>query len=324
REQDIIRRQVGHLTRLVDDLLDVSRITRGKIDLALKPIEIAATVARAMELASPLLEQRKHRVVVDVAPRGLGVCADADRLAQVVVNLLTNAAKYSDPGSTIAVRAAKIGDAVELRVRDHGVGIPGDMLDRVFDAFTQQPQTIDRSQGGLGLGLTIVRTLVEKHGGTVRATSAGPGRGSEFVVRLPYARVPDAPNAAAAAEPIVEEPRAERILVVDDNEDAAEMLQGALEHLGYTVDVATDGPAALERARAFKPDIALLDIGLPVMDGYEVAQRLRAELANGIRLIAVTGYGQEHDRRRSFEAGFASHLVKPIDLSQLQDVLSRS
>jgi signal transduction histidine kinase len=324
REQDVIRRQVGHLTRLVDDLLDISRITRGKIELALQPMELATIIARAMELASPLLEQRQHRVLVDIAPRGLGVCADADRLSQVVVNLLTNAAKYSDPESTIAVSAARTDGIVELRVRDEGVGIPPQMLDHIFESFVQQRQTIDRSQGGLGLGLTIVRTLVEKHGGTVHAHSAGVGKGSEFIVRLPFTPVPDAPVLSTSSAAVAAPSRAERVLVVDDNEDAAEMLQGALEYLGYTVAVATDGAAALVQARAFKPNIALLDIGLPVMDGYEVAERLRAELpADEILLIAVTGYGQEHDRKRSREAGFSSHLVKPIELSQLQDVLSR-
>jgi len=322
REQDVIQRQVGHLTRLVDDLLDVSRITRGKIELALTPVELASVVARAIELASPLFEQRQHRMDVDVPPHGLGVCGDVDRLAQVIVNLLTNAAKYSDPHSTIEISGSRVGETVELKVRDYGVGIAPDMLAHIFDAFVQQPQTLDRSHGGLGLGLTIVRSLVEKHGGSVDARSAGVGRGSEFVVRLPFEPVPDVTRLALPPKPSVQ-PRAERVLVVDDNEDAAQLLQDALEHLGYTVAIAHDGPTAVTRAREFEPDVALLDIGLPVMDGYELAQRLRQERGDKpLLLIAVTGYGQEQDRSRSLAVGFKEHIVKPIALDALEAALA--
>jgi signal transduction histidine kinase/CheY-like chemotaxis protein len=329
REQQVIERQVGHLTRLVDDLLDVSRITRGKIELNARPRELADVVAHAMEIASPLLEQRGHHVHVEVPRHGLGVNADLDRLAQVLANLLTNAAKYSDPGSHIWVRASRDGGDVEIRVKDGGIGIAPDMLTRVFEPFIQQTQSLDRSRGGLGLGLAIVRSLVERHGGTVRAESDGPGRGSEFVVRLPAIAIAEEP-APLAETPFetakVPETRRQRILVVDDNHDAAEMLKYALETLGFVVELAHDGPSALQKAETFHPNIALLDIGLPVMDGYELAVRLRAQRAggNGLRLIALSGYGQERDRARSMGAGFDAHLVKPIDLGRLEALLQKS
>jgi CheY-like chemotaxis protein len=323
REIAVIDRQVGHLTRLVDDLLDVSRITRGKIELDRRPIELWDAVARAMEVASPLLEQRRHLVDVDVPSSGLMVEADIHRLAQVISNLLTNAAKYSDQESRIIVQARRADASVQLTVRDEGIGIPSEMLNRVFDAFVQQPQTIDRSSGGLGLGLAIVRSLVHMHGGTVRAESVGTGRGSTFVVELPVAK-----TRRTEPETIIEttargSSNRRRVLIVDDNEDAADMLEGALVQIGYDVAVAHDGPSALECARTFDPDVALLDIGLPVMDGYEVAERLRAQTDGGrnLSLIAVTGYGQEANRVRSDRAGFERHLVKPIDLQQLAAVL---
>jgi signal transduction histidine kinase/response regulator of citrate/malate metabolism len=328
REQDVLERQVTHLSRLVDDLLDISRITRGKIDLSRRAVELSEVVLRAMEIASPVLEHAHHEVLLDVPRKGLGVDADIERLAQVVSNLLTNAAKYSDPRSRIHVTGSRTGDWVKLSVKDEGSGIAPEMLSRVFDAFVQQPQTLERSRGGLGLGLAIVRSLVEQHGGTVRAFSAGIGRGSEFIVELPWdpsARTPrsdhgSAPRAAARSE------QPKQILVVDDNEDAAVMLQHALSSLGYRVAVAGDGPSALDVCASFQPDVALLDIGLPVMDGYELAQRLRELLIDSgrvphLRLMAVTGYGQETDRARSADAGFHVHLVKPIELGRLARVI---
>jgi len=319
REIAVIDRQVGHLTRLVDDLLDVSRITRGKIELDRRPIEVWDAVARAMEVASPLLEQRRHLVDVDVPSSGLVVDADIHRLAQVVSNLLTNAAKYSDPESRIMIRAERVDKTVKLTVKDEGIGIPPEMLGRVFDAFVQQPQAIDRSSGGLGLGLAIVRSLVTMHGGTVRAESLGAGRGSAFVVELPIAPSRRSEAAIPVKAAVRGASNRRRVLVVDDNEDAAEMLAGALVQIGYDVVVAHDAPSALERSREFDPDVALLDIGLPVVDGYELAERLRlqAEGRRTLSLIAVTGYGQEADRVRSDRAGFERHLVKPIDLQQL-------
>jgi CheY-like chemotaxis protein len=326
-EQAVIERQVSHLVRLVDDLLDISRITRGMIDLRKERLELGAVVAQGLEMASPMLQQRRQTVNVAVAPKGLVVDGDLGRLAQVVSNLLTNASKYSDPGTTIHVAAERTpGEEgwIRLRVRDEGVGIAPEMLEKIFELFVQQQQSLDRSKGGLGLGLAIVRSLVELHGGRVRAESAGPGRGSEFSVDLPLATgaavvrevPPPAPPERAA-------PGAVRALIVDDNQDAAETLAEVLADLGYEVATAHDGIAALNVATAFKPTVCLLDIGLPSMDGYELARRLRASAAlpDGARLIAVTGYGQDNDRRLSSAAGFDAHLVKPVDLDALIDLV---
>ena len=327
RERTVIERQVSHLTRLVDDLLDVSRIARGKVELRDDLVEISEVVAKAIEIATPLLDQRTHALGVDV-PRRLWVRGDAIRLNQVVSNLLTNAAKYTPSGGRITVRAAEERGDIVIRVRDTGIGIAPDVLPHVFDLFVQERQAIDRSQGGLGLGLTIVRHLVERHGGTVSAHSDGPHAGSEFVVRLPQAIVPVEPEVAADAESafasvVAPGETALKILVVDDSVDGAEMLAAALSAKGYKTQVAFDAPAALRIAAHFYPAIAFLDIGLPVMDGYELAARLRdmPEL-NGIRLFALTGYGQEADRQRTQNAGFDHHFVKPIDLDAVAAVLA--
>jgi signal transduction histidine kinase len=324
RERTIIERQVRHLTRLVDDLLDVSRITRGKIELKRERIEISEIVAKAIEMASPLIEQRQHNLSVDLPRHGLAVEVDAIRMAQVVANLLNNAAKYTEPHGTIAIGARVEGDATVLRVRDTGIGLSPEMLPRVFDLFVQERQALDRSQGGLGLGLAIVKTLVELHGGTVEAHSEGHGRGSEFVVRLPALR--DAVRSASPAPEALEDavrPDALRILVVDDNADAADLLAAGVRLMGHVARTANDGPAALQMAARFRPDVALLDIGLPVMDGYELARHLRALPGlESVRLIAVTGYSQEADRRDTAAAGFERHLVKPIQLGELQEVLA--
>ncbi|MGN6105017.1 MAG: ATP-binding response regulator, partial [Kofleriaceae bacterium] len=317
-EQDVIERQVNHLRRLVDDLLVVSRIARGKIDLRKERIEIAQVIARAVETTMPLFEQRQHRFELHVPRTGLEVDADPDRLAQVFSNLLTNAAKYSEQGTRISVVAERVDDRVRVRVIDEGVGISADMIEKVFQMFVQQSQTLDRSRGGLGLGLSIVKSLVELHGGSVTVRSDGLGRGSEFAVEL------DAAALHATDQPQLDllgsdQGAAKRILVVDDNDDAALTLKKALERLGYAVAIAHDGPAALRAATTFEPDIALLDIGLPVMDGYELAQRLLAQ--RQIHLVAVTGYGQESDRKRTADAGFAMHLTKPVDLSRLEHVV---
>ena len=326
RERTVIERQVSHLTRLVDDLLDVSRIARGKVELKEELVEIAEVVAKAIEIATPLLDQRAHALDVDV-PRTLWVRGDEIRLNQVVSNLLTNAAKYTPPGGRITVRATEERSDIVIRVRDTGIGIAPDVLPRVFDLFVQERQAIDRSQGGLGLGLTIVRNLVERHGGTVSAHSDGPGTGSEFVIRLPRANVPIESEVAAdvvSASEWVGTPSeaALRILVVDDSVDGAVMLAAALRAKGYKTQVAFDAPAALRIAAEFRPAIAFLDIGLPVMDGYELAARLRGlpEL-NGIRLFALTGYGQASDRQKTRNAGFDHHFVKPIDLDAIEAVL---
>jgi CheY-like chemotaxis protein len=328
RERTVIERQVTHLTRLVDDLLDVSRIARGKVELKEELIELAEVVAKAVEMTSPLLEQRTHTLDLQVPRSGLPLRGDATRLSQVVSNLLTNAAKYTPAGGHITVRGSEEQGQVVLRVRDTGIGIAADALPHVFDLFVQERQALDRSHGGLGLGLTIVRNLVEHHGGTVSASSEGRGAGSEFVVRLPKAAVaqqspsPHVANAQAGV-PVEASAQALRVLVVDDNADAADMLAAALSAKGYQTRVAHDGPAALLTAEKFRPAIAFLDLGLPVMDGYELATRLHEipELRN-LRLIAVTGYGQESDRRKTRQAGFHHHLVKPVDLQAVDEVLT--
>ena len=316
REREIIERQLAHITRLVDDLLDVSRITRGKLELARTRVDIADALTRAVEMASPLFEQRGHALTVD-APPGLFVHGDAARLAQVVANLLTNAAKYTPPRGHVALTAAREDGEIVIRVRDDGEGIAPELLERVFELFVQGKRTFDRSAGGLGIGLALVRSLVGLHGGTVSASSPGPGLGSELVVRLPaFAGEPSRPVASARTAPLAG--AGKRVLVVDDNRDWAEMLSAALADLGYQVAFALDGPSALDRLREFEADAAVLDLGLPVLDGFELARRIRAEHgARAPRLIALTGYGQPHDRARSRDAGFAAHLVKPVELGSI-------
>jgi len=321
-ERTIIERQVTHLLRLVDDLLDISRITRGKIQLNKERLEIWHVVGKAIEMASPLLERGHHHLSIAVPDQGLALEGDATRLAQVVSNLLNNAAKYTPPGGNIEIAAVRRGERIVLTVRDNGIGISAAMLPRVFELFAQERQNIDRSQGGLGLGLAIVKSLVALHDGTVWVSSEGPGEGSVFTVELPSlaqyeVSEPTPPTLPAARHP---SGAGQRVLVVDDNVDAAEMLAELLRASGYAASVAHDGPVALELARSSPPDIVLIDIGLPVMDGYELARRLRGML-NGARLIAVTGYGQQGDRERSRVAGFDAHLVKPVSLDVLHAAL---
>jgi CheY-like chemotaxis protein len=331
RARTVIERQVNHLIRLVDDLLDVSRIARGKVALKKEQVELADIVTKAVEMVSPLLEQRAHTLIVDVPRNGLLLNGDPTRLSQVVSNLLTNAAKYTPAAGRITLHAQASEGEVVLRVRDTGIGIAPEVLPRIFDLFVQERQAIDRSQGGLGLGLAIVHNLIECHGGTVAVRSEGIGRGSEFVVRLPA--VPAASTVAEAplqrpAPTVVSLPirtRLPRILVVDDNEDGVAMLAHMLAMRGYETCVAHDGPSALLLAAQFRPQVALLDIGLPVMDGYELATHLRniPEL-DGLQLIAVTGYGQESDHQRSRAAGFHHHLVKPVGVGVLEAVMQMS
>ena len=323
KERTIIERQVGHITRLVDDLLDASRITRGKVELKREALEISRVVAKAIEMSSPLLEQRRHHLEVDVPVRGLMVDGDAVRLAQVVSNLLTNAAKYTEAGGHVAIRARRAGERVSLEISDDGIGIAPSMIERVFEPFAQERQALDRAHGGLGLGLTIVANLVKLHDGTVTARSAGRGKGSSFAVDLPlsHASTTDAREEAAASPAHAND--VFRVLVVDDNEDAAEMLAEALSAVGYTTRVAHDAPEALSVAAAFAPNVVLLDIGLPVMDGYELAARVRSSPGGErVHLVAVTGYGQESDRRRTREADIDAHVVKPVEIAQLVELLA--
>ena len=322
---DIIDRQVEHMARLVDDLLDVSRITRGKINLQKEPLDVATIVARAVEGSRPLIDARRHTLEVNVPEDSGHVEGDPIRLAQVFWNLLNNAAKYTPEGGSITVSAEKGQGEVAIHIRDTGVGIPADALPTVFDLFAQGERTLDRAEGGLGIGLTLVRQLTEMHDGTVEAFSEGPGRGSEFVVRLPL--LPEGAAAPGAGEPpVATEPRtpsaSRRILVVDDNRDSAESLATLLRLIGNDVRTAHDGRQALEAAADYQPDMVLLDIGLPVLNGYEVARRLRTE--PGYRravLVALTGYGSEEDRHRSLSSGFDHHMVKPVDFDALQMLL---
>jgi PAS domain S-box-containing protein len=327
RERDVIVRQAQHLVRLVDDLLDVSRVARGKVALNRKVLELGGIVNKAIEAASSLFEQRRHELRLFVPAEGLLVDADEVRLTQVVSNLLTNAARYTPQGGHIEVTAERSGDRVILRVRDNGIGIDRGLLPSIFDLFVQGARG---SAGGLGLGLSLVRTLTALHGGTVSAESEGLGAGSLFTVELPIStRAPaplDAPARAAPSQatgiPV------QRILIVDDNRDAAEMLAAVLAGAGHQVEIATDPSQALSLTDGFRPQIAILDIGLPVMDGYSLGRELRARLGEPAPiLIALTGYGQEQDKRRSEEVGFAQHLVKPVDvesLVRLLDQLGRS
>ena len=329
REREVILRQAQHLVRLVDDLLDVSRVARGKVELAKKPLELASVVAKAVEVTGPLFEQRSHLLHLSVPSKGLLIEADEVRLTQVVNNLLTNAARYTPPGGRVEVTAAREDKEITLRVRDNGIGMDPALLSHVFEMFVQGARGPDRSEGGLGLGLSLVRTLTTLHGGTVSAHSDGPGCGSEFTVRLPAFLPPDlsAHTQATAAQRHIASAHTMRVLVVDDNRDGAEMISDLLSAAGHEVKVANDPSEALSLADAFRPQVAILDIGLPVMDGYMLAQEMRIRLGHAVpTLIALSGYGHDQDKRRSDEAGFALHLVKPVDLEKLLqalDALSR-
>jgi signal transduction histidine kinase len=328
REQQVIERQLDHVIRLVDDLLDISRITRGKIELRRETVEIAEVIGKAVEMTSMILEQRAHRLAVDVPRASLLWEGDPVRLAQVVANLLTNAARYTPNGGDIRLVCRRESEEIVLCVRDNGVGIPAELLPRVFDLFTQGKRNLDRAAGGLGIGLTLVKTLVNLHGGSVSAKSDGPGKGSEFTIRLPVASLDLGATAksALAAEPHPGQGTvSKRVLLVDDNCDAADLLADALRSGGHEVQVANDPVEALAKAQLDPPQVAILDIGLPVIDGYELAERLRAQPSIGsCRFIALTGYGQEHDRRRSHAHDFASHFVKPVAVEKLMAAIAAS
>jgi PAS domain S-box-containing protein len=323
--RDVIDRQVRHLSRLVDDLLDVSRITRGKVRLRKEPVELRSIIARAVETSKPLIASRRHELTVTLAEEPARLEADPLRLAQVFGNLLNNAAKYTEEGGQIWLTVERQPDEVLVHVRDTGIGISPEMLPRVFDLFTQADKSLDRAQGGLGIGLTLVQRLVELHGGKVEAHSEGLGQGSEFVVRLPLTPVRSSSSAApAAGNGAKTSTTGRRVLIVEDNADAAETLGLLLETMGQQVRVVHDGTAAVEAARSFHPEIVLLDIGLPGMNGYEVARHLREQhdLQQPL-LVALTGYGQEEDRARARDAGFDLHMVKPVEPELLKSLLQR-
>jgi signal transduction histidine kinase/ActR/RegA family two-component response regulator len=326
KTSEVIARQVGHMTGMVNDLLDVSRVTRGLVVLERQPLDLKRVIGDAVEQLRPLIESRRHQLKVDAAAGTARVEGDHKRLVQVLANLLANAAKYTPEGGTISLQLDAGPDIVSLRVFDNGIGIAPEVLPQVFDLFAQARRTPDRSQGGLGLGLALVKSLVELHGGSVGAYSAGAGLGSTFVVHLPRMAVLEHPVVQDAGKaPPLAHLRALRLMVVDDNVDAASMLKLLLEGSGHDVVVEHDPLAALERASIERFDAFLIDIGLPRMEGRELARRLRRSGANsGALLVAVTGYGQQCDRASALEAGFDHYFVKPVDAERLLEVLQGS
>jgi signal transduction histidine kinase len=323
-EHAIIERQVKHLIRLVDDLLDVAKIARGKVELRRELVDLADVIAHAVETAEDLLDERHHRLTVEHERGRFFSNGDPIRLSQVIANLLTNAAKYTDPGGTLNVRLWQQDGQNKISVRDDGIGISAELLPRVFNLFEQGQRSVDRSAGGLGIGLALVKNLVSLHEGSVAATSEGPGRGSEFIVSLPVVDPRRAGlEVAASPAPAVVPGAHARVLVVDDNVDALEILKETLELCGHHVETASDPLTALDLAARFLPDVAVIDIGLPVIDGYELAAKLRASPAGrSCRMVALTGYGREHDKQRSREAGFDEHLVKPVDVDRLTALIA--
>ncbi|HEY2931425.1 MAG TPA: response regulator [Acidobacteriota bacterium] len=323
RVRDIVQRQAAHMSRLVDDLLDISGITRGKVDLRREIVDLDTIVGYAVEAANPLIRSRNHALEVSRAKTPVYVDADPTRLEQVIGNLLSNAAKYTDPGGGIWLNLdSRDGNAI-IEVRDTGVGISAEMLPKVFDLFTQANQSLARSRGGLGIGLTLVRHLVEMHGGSVEVSSGGKGLGSLFVVKLPLAQAKAQRLHSSLRDQRVDlpqEPR--RVLIIEDNHDSRETLRQLLELWGHQVEVAEDGARGLEKLLESRPEVALVDIGIPGLDGYQVAQLVRSKLGRGNFLIALTGYGQPSDRQRALEAGFDAYLVKPVDVRKLSLLLN--
>jgi PAS domain S-box-containing protein len=322
---DLVERQTQHLTRLVDDLLNVSRVSLGKIVLRKETVDLASVIARAVEQVRPLVDARRHTLTLALPAQPVRLEADDIRLVQIVANVLNNAAKYTDPGGRIRLSAEREDNDVLIRIRDSGIGLTAEMLPHVFDLFVQSEQGLDRAQGGLGIGLTLAKSLVDLHGGAISAASEGLGQGSEFTIRLEA--LPEEPRAlqlrrVALAPASARRSTGRRVLIVDDNRDSATSLAMLLRLEQHQVQVAHNGRAALEAVRTYEPEIVILDIGLPGMDGYEVARRLRQEYSREeLVLVAMTGYGQLEDRRRSEEAGFNAHLVKPADLDELQKIL---
>jgi len=323
RACDIVERQTRQLTRIVDDLLDVSRVTRGKVVLQKQPLSIAAMVADAIEISNPLITALNHRMDISLPPNDLFVDGDAARLSQVLANVLNNAARYTEDGGDIWLSVSQTGAEVLISVRDTGIGMPSELLTEIFNIFTQSERSIDRSQGGLGIGLTIARSIIVLHGGRIEARSQGPGHGSEFVIHLPL--LEQQPSANAQQEiSFTTEKTIRRILVVDDNRDAADGMAMLLDISGHITKTAYDGLEAIAAAESFKPELVLLDIGLPHMDGYAVAKHLRQQASSrDIVLAALTGYGDDDDRRRSREAGFNYHFVKPMEFAILNELLEQ-
>jgi signal transduction histidine kinase len=316
--REVVERQVKHLARLLDGLLDVSRLTRGKIELRKETVALQTVVAEAIEATRGSIDDRTHVMSVSLPDDPLWFEADPTRITQVASNLLANAAKYTRRGGEISVTGYRERDEVVLRVRDNGIGIALEMLPRIFDLFAQAEQPLARPEGGLGIGLTLARQLIELHGGRIIGQSAGPGRGSEFVVRLPVG-VPAGPGARNDGSRVAV--RARHILIVEDDDNVRKALHRILQLDGHRVEVARDGQAGVDLALATAPDVALIDIGLPHLDGYEVGRRIRATLGERVQLVALTGYGLEQDHQRSSEAGFDAHLVKPVSYDDLIRIL---
>ena len=324
RHIDVMRRQVSQLSRLVEDLLDVSRVGRGRVELKRNPIALRDVLDHALEECQPLLQARRHQLSVSLPQTALLVDVDAVRMTQVFANLINNAGKYTDPGGCLMLTAEREGLEAVVRIEDNGSGIAADMLPHVFDLFAQGQVSIERAQGGLGIGLTLVRMLVDLHGGSVAAESPGIGQGSTFVVRLPLAEM-NLPESTVAAEHIKDkDDRPLRVLVVDDNHDAADAMVALLEMMGHHAVPAYDGIKALQLASDLAPDLILLDLGLPDMDGFEVARRLRRLVNRTPRLVALTGYGADADKRRTSEAGFNEHVVKPVAPEMLNEIVART
>jgi signal transduction histidine kinase len=320
--RDVIERQSSHLSRLVDDLLDVSRITRGKIRITREPVLLSAVVARAVETVQPLLTQQQHEFTVSLPPDPVSIMGDVTRLTQIIGNVLSNAIKYTDPHGRIAVEARRDGSQIEIRIRDNGIGIAPALMPRIFDLFTQAGDMDERTRGGLGIGLALVKELVQLHDGTITATSAGVNQGSEFVIRLPLTSTDEQPASSETVTPPAT-PGRRRILVADDNRDALESLTTLLRLAGHEVYAAGDGAEAFELALAHRPEVALLDLGMPKLDGHGLARQLRAQpWSASLVLVALTGWGQDQDRHRSRDAGFDAHWVKPLDLQRLTDFLA--
>jgi signal transduction histidine kinase/CheY-like chemotaxis protein len=317
--RDIVERQVKQMVHLVDDLLDLTRIAEGKIELRRTAFDMATAVAEAVQTTAPLLEAQRHQLSVELPTEPLRMQGDQARVVQVIVNLLNNAAKYTDPGGRVRLTARREGGEAVLTVADTGVGIEPELLERVFNLFAQNHRSKRQSRGGLGIGLTLVRRLVELHGGRVEAHSEGPGKGSEFVVRLPAPAAPDAPPPPADPPPAAP---SLHVLVVEDRADARATLQQLLTLLGHRAEAADDGARGIEAALAGRPDVALIDLGLPDVDGLEVGRRLRAVLGAGVLLVALTGRAAEEDRRSALEAGFDAHLAKPVDVEALKALLA--